>query len=176
MIPVFLWRRDEAIRVVLVGGVRGGLLRGANLAARCAADIIDVGCTPGREFPELAGVVRELVGGGMRVSIDSFDPSEIRTAVAAGAELVLSVNRSNLDVARDFARTKTRVVVIPDFGQGIETLEPSVEALEQWGVSYLIDPVVEPIGFGFFASLERFPAVRRRHAPAGLFMGIGDTT
>src|SRR6059036_1209861 len=142
---------------------REALRREAEHYRAHGADIIDVGCTPGREFPELAGVVRELVGGGMRVSIDSFDPSEIRTAVAAGAELVLSVNRSNLDVARDFARTKTRVVVIPDFGQGIETLEPSVEALEQWGVSYLIDPVVEPIGFGFFASLERFAAVRRRH-------------
>src|SRR5438876_4731131 len=113
---------------------REALRREAEHYRASGADIIDVGCTPGREFPELAGVVRELVGGGMRVSIDSFDPSEIRTAVAAGAELVLSVNRSNLDVARDFARTKTRVVVIPDFGQGIETLEPSVEALEQWGV------------------------------------------
>jgi len=155
---------------------REALRREAEHYRASGADIIDVGCTPGREFPELAGVVRELVGGGMRVSIDSFDPSEIRTAVAAGAELVLSVNRSNLDVARDLARTKTRVVVIPDFGQGIETLEPSVEALEQWGVSYLIDPVVEPIGFGFFASLERFAAVRRRHPAAALFMGIGNIT
>src|SRR5207249_2192521 len=108
---------------------REALRREAEHYRASGADIIDVGCTPGREFPELAGVVRELVGGGMRVSIDSFDPSEIRTAVAAGAELVLSVNRSNLDVARDFARTKTRVVVIPDFGQGIETLEPSVGAV-----------------------------------------------
>ncbi|OLC39040.1 MAG: hypothetical protein AUH81_02780 [Candidatus Rokubacteria bacterium 13_1_40CM_4_69_5] len=155
---------------------REALRREAEHYRASGADIIDVGCTPGREFPELAGVVRELVGAGMRVSIDSFDPGEIRTAVAAGAELVLSVNRSNLDVARDFAHTKTRVVVIPDFGQGIETLEPSVEALEQWGVAYLIDPVVEPIGFGFFASLERFAEVRRRHPAAALFMGIGNIT
>jgi dihydropteroate synthase len=155
---------------------REALRREAEHYRASGADIIDVGCTPGRAFPELAGVVRELVGAGMRVSIDSFDPGEIRTAVAAGAELVLSVNRSNLDVARDFAHTTTRVVVIPDFGQGIETLEPSVEALEQWGVPYLIDPVVEPIGFGFFASLERFAAVRRRHPAAALFMGIGNIT
>ena len=43
---------------------------------------------------------------GMRVSVDSFDPSEIRTAVEAGAELVLSVNGSNLDVARELAGTR----------------------------------------------------------------------
>jgi len=120
--------------------------------------------------------VHELVAAGARVSVDSFDPAEIRTAVGAGAELVLSVNGSNLDVAREFAGTKTRVVVIPDFGQGIETLEPSITALERWGVSYLIDPVIEPIGFGFMRSLERFAEVRRRYAGAPLFMGIGNLT
>jgi len=140
------------------------------------ADVIDIGCTPGREFPELGDVVRELVSAGMRVSVDSFDPAEIRTAVGAGAELVLSVNGSNLDVARDIAGTKTRVVVIPDFGQGLDTLEPSVGALERWGVPYVIDPVIEPIGFGFMRSLERYAETRRRYAGAPLFMGIGNIT
>ncbi|HYU00313.1 MAG TPA: DUF6513 domain-containing protein [Gemmatimonadales bacterium] len=155
---------------------RDALRREAEHYRASGADVIDIGCTPGRAFPELADVVQELVGAGMRVSVDSFDVGEIGTAVAAGAELVLSVNRSNLDVARDFGGTKTRVVVIPDFGQGIETLEPSIAALERWGVTYLIDPVIEPIGFGFFASLERFAAVRRRYPAAPLFMGIGNIT
>ena len=121
-------------------------------------------------------MVRELVGAGMRVSIDSFDPGEIRAAVAAGAELVLSINASNREVARELAGSETRVVVIPDFGQGLETLEPSVAALEQWGVSYLIDPVIEPIGFGFMRSLERYAETRRRHPDAPLFMGVGNIT
>ena len=140
------------------------------------ADVIDIGCTPGREFPDLDNVVRELVGEGMRVSIDSFDPGEIRAAVAAGAELVLSVNASNREVAHELAGGKTRVVVIPDFGQGLETLEPTVAALEQWGVSYLIDPVIEPIGFGFMRSLERYVETRRRYPKAPLFMGVGNIT
>lgn len=156
--------------------VRDALRREAEHYRASGADVIDIGCTPGRPFPALADVVRELVGAGMRVSVDSFDPAEIRTAVGAGAELVLSVNGSNLNVARDFAGTKTRVVVIPDFDRGIDTLEPSIAALERWGVSYLIDPVIEPIGFGFFASLERYAEVRRRHPDAPLFMGIGNIT
>ena len=155
---------------------RDALRREAEHYRASGADMIDVGCTPGREFPELGDVVHELVAAGARVSVDSFDPAEIRTAVGAGAVLVLSVNGSNLDVAREFAGTKTRVVVIPDFGQGIETLEPSITALERWGVSYLIDPVIEPIGFGFMRSLERFAEVRRRYAGAPLFMGIGNLT
>ena len=140
------------------------------------ADVIDIGCTPGRAFPALGEVVRELATAGMRVSVDSFDPGEIRTAVQAGAELVLSVNDSNLDGARELAGTRARVVVIPDFGRGLETLEPSIAALERWGVPYLIDPVIEPIGFGFMRSLERYVETRRRYPGAPLFMGVGNIT
>src|SRR5688572_26421012 len=140
------------------------------------ADVIDIGCTPGAPFPALAEVVRELRGAGMRVSIDSFDHDEILTAVAAGAELVLSVNGSNLEVAKELAGTGARVVVIPDFGQGLDTLDRNIEALERWGVPYLIDPIIEPIGFGFMASLERYAEVRRRYPAAGQMMGIGNIT
>jgi dihydropteroate synthase-like protein len=155
---------------------RDAVRREADHYRASGADLIDIGCTPGRAFPDLADVVRELVGAGMRVSVDSLDAAEIRTAVAAGAELVLSVNSSNLDVARELPAGKTRVVVIPDFGAGLETLEPSIDALERWGVSYLVDPILEPIGFGFMASLERFAQVHRRYPGVPLFMGIGNIT
>jgi dihydropteroate synthase-like protein len=140
------------------------------------ADLIDVGCTPGVPFPTLGEVVRELRAAGMRVSVDSFEPSEIRMAVEAGAELVLSVNDSNRDVARDLAGSGARVVAIPDFGEGIDTLPATIEALERWGVGYLIDPVIEPIGFGFTASLERYAEVHRRYPGVGQMMGVGNIT
>jgi dihydropteroate synthase len=140
------------------------------------ADVIDVGCTPGRSFPALAEVVRELADAGMRVSVDTFDPHEIRTAVAAGAELVLSVNGSNIEVAQDIAGTGARVVVVPELGGPLETLEPTLETLARRGVPYLIDPVLEPIGHGFMASLERYAEVRRRYPDAEMLMGIGNLT
>jgi dihydropteroate synthase-like protein len=144
------------------------------------ADIIDIGCTPGLAFPGLGDLVRDLVQSGMRVSVDSFDPTEIRAAVAAGAELVLSVNGSNIDVARELAGTPARVVVIPDIGASAETLldtlEPSLAKLEHWGVPYLIDPILEPIGMAFMASLERYAETRRRYPDAEMLMGIGNLT
>jgi dihydropteroate synthase-like protein len=140
------------------------------------ADLIDIGCTPGMAFPALGDVVRELRGAGLRVSVDSFDPDEIRTAVEAGAELVLSVNGTNLDVARDLRGTGARVVAIPDFGQSIDTLPPILESLDRWNVGYLIDPVIEPIGFGFTASLERYAEVHRRFPDAPQLMGVGNLT
>ena len=140
------------------------------------ADIIDIGCTPGLPFPRLGDVVRELRAAGMRVSVDTFDHGEIRTAVEAGAEMVLSVNGSNLDAARELAGTGAKAVVIPDFGEGLDTLEPSIQSLERWKVPYLIDPVIEPIGFGFTASLERYAEVHRRYPDAAKLMGIGNLT
>ena len=113
----------------------------------------------------------------MRVSVDTFDPDEIRTAVAAGAELVLSVNGSNIEVARDLAGTGARVVVVPDLGGTLDTLEPSLEQARRGGAfRYLIDPILEPIGFGFMASLERYAEVRRRYPDAEMLMGIGNLT
>jgi dihydropteroate synthase len=155
---------------------REAIRAAANYFRESGADVIDIGCTPGLPFPALADVVGELTGNGMRVSIDSFDAAEIRMAVAAGAELVLSVNSSNLDVARDLAGSNAAVVVVPDLGGSIETIDPTVIKLEQWGVSYLIDPILEPIGHGFAASLERYAEIRRRYPDAELLMGIGNLT
>jgi hypothetical protein len=140
------------------------------------ADIIDIGCTPGLAFPALGDVVRELVSAGMRVSVDSFDAGEIRAAVAAGAELVLSVNGSNVGVAPDLAAAGARAVVVPDAGVSFDSVDATIRVLESHGVRYLIDPVLEPIGFGFMASLERYAEARRRYPDAELMMGIGNIT
>lgn len=155
---------------------REGIRAAAEYFRASGADIIDLGCTPGAGFPALGEVVRELRQAGMRVSIDSFDPTEIRTGVEAGAEMVLSVNGSNIDIARELAGTGARVVVIPDLGEDLGTLDPSIERLERWGVPYLIDPIIEPIGFGFMKSLERYAEVRRRYPQAEQMMGIGNIT
>ena len=155
---------------------RTELLAAAEYYRTSGADIIDVGCTPGLPFPDLGDAVRDLRTAGHRVSIDSFDPDEIGTAVAAGAELVLSVNGSNIDVARDFAASGTGVVAIPDLGAGMETLDRTMDTLDGWGVRYFADPVVEPIGFGFMASLERYADLHRRRPEVQQMMGIGNIT
>jgi dihydropteroate synthase len=150
--------------------------RAAQSFVDAGADIIDIGCTPGLEFPSIGAVVRDLRAHRMRVSVDSFVPDEILAAVEAGAELVLSVNGSNIAVARDLAGSGARVVVVPDPGGTLDSIEPSVEKLVSWGVGFLIDPVLEPIGHGFMASLERYAEVRRRYPETEILMGIGNLT
>ena len=140
------------------------------------ADVIDLGLTPGRSYPALGETVRSLVSAGMRVSIDSFDPNEIHTAVDAGATLVLSINGSNRDVIQSLAGGPASVVAIPDFGAGLDTLDPTLAALENAKIPYFIDPVIEPIGYGFAASIQRYAEAHRRYPDAPLFMGIGNLT
>ena len=137
------------------------------------ADVIDVGCDPDGPFARVADIVRLLRDEGMRVSIDSLDPREIEPAVAAGAELVLSVNGTNIEIARSLG---CEVVVIPDDPGTLAGLDESVEKLETWGVPYRIDPIIEPIGFGFARSLGRYLTVRERYPDAEILMGIGNLT
>ena len=41
---------------------------------------------------------------------------------------------------------------------------------------FRIDPIIEPIGFGFAASLGRYLEVRRRYPDAAMMMGVGNLT
>jgi dihydropteroate synthase-like protein len=67
-------------------------------------------------------------------------------------------------------------VVVPDLGGSLDTIEPTLQKLSAWGVPYLVDPILEPIGFGFTASLERYAETRRRYPDAEMLMGIGNLT
>jgi len=149
------------------------ILAQARLMRASGADVIDVGCDPGDTWSGVADTVRALRGEGLRVSIDSFNPREIEAAVAAGAELVLSINSSNRAAAKSW---DCEVVVVPDVPATLEGLEDTVAVLQAAGVPFRIDPVLEPIGFGFAASLGRYLEVRRRYPDAEMFMGVGNLT
>ncbi len=140
------------------------------------ADIIDLGCVPGESWPRVAEVVRLLRGAGHRVSIDSFDRTEVELAVEAGAELVLSCNKGNRDWA---SKLPAELVVIPDDPRtpaALDELEETMGILSDAGAKFRIDPVLEPIGFGFATSLARFFSCRRRWPHVPVMMGVGNLT
>jgi dihydropteroate synthase len=137
------------------------------------ADVIDLGCEPGTPWAAVGDAVAALRDQGLRVSIDSFDPAEVSAAVAAGAELVLSVNAANRERAPEWG---VEVVAIPDQPGSLSGLDPTVEFLTRKGVPFRIDPILEPIGFGFAASLGRYLEVRRRYPDAAILMGVGNLT
>jgi dihydropteroate synthase len=149
------------------------LIRQARQFRDEGADVIDLGCDPGSRWQGLKDAVRALRHDGLRVSIDSFDTVEVADAVEAGAELVLSVDSSNRERAPDWG---AEVVAIPDRPGTLEGLDETVTFLERRGVAFRIDTIVEPIGFGFAASLGRYLEVRRRYPEAAMMMGVGNLT
>ena len=149
------------------------LLAEARRLAAAGADRIDVGCDPGDRWAGVGAAVGMLVAEGFRVSIDSFDPVEVAAAAKAGANLVLSGNSTNAAAAADWG---CEVVVVPDVPATMEGFDATIETLANAGVKYRLDPVLEPIGFGFAASLGRYLDVRRRHPDAEIMMGIGNLT
>lgn len=149
------------------------ILRQADLYRNSGADLIDVGCIPGESWSRAGEVVRLLVEAGHRVSIDSFDQAEVEAAVNNGAELILSCNYSNLDWV---SRLGTEVVAIPDLPEDFESLHRIVDQLLQSNTPFRIDPILEPIGYGFGASLERYYRARREFPDFEIMMGIGNLT
>ena len=137
------------------------------------ADVIDLGCIPGDSWNRAGEVTRLLRDEGFRVSIDSFDRDEVEAAVDAGAELVLSCNNSNLDWAADL---DAELVAIPDNPHEPMTLEPVIDRLSEKGTRFRVDPILEPIGFGFAASLSRYFDARRTWPDVEMMMGIGNLT
>ncbi len=149
------------------------LLRQADAYRRDGADVIDLGCIPGSRWSDLGPAVRRLKSEGFRVSVDSFDRAEVTAAVDAGAELILSVNSSNVDWAVDLP---VEWVAIPDEPSQTNTLETTLDRLLQAGRAVRLDPILEPIGFGFAASLVRYVSVRRQFPETPMMMGVGNLT
>ncbi len=149
------------------------LLAEARRLRAAGADRIDVGCDPGSVWAGVGDAVRMLVGEGFAVSIDSFEPREIAAATRAGASLVLSVNSTNVAAAADWG---CEVVVVPDVPATLEGFDDTIERLANERVPHRLDPVLEPIGFGFAASLGRYLDTRRRYPEAEMMMGIGNLT
>ena len=141
--------------------------------AQSGADMIDIGCIPGETCRTIGDYVKALVDEGLRVSIDSLNIGEIHSATTAGAELVLSVNRSNRDAAADWG---CDVVAIPDDVSDINSLDTTIEFLANRNISLRIDPILEPIGLGFAKSLNRYIQSRARWPEAEIMMGIGNLT
>ena len=137
------------------------------------ADVIDVGCDPGSRWIGIGAAVEALKRRGFRLSVDSFDSAEVADAVSAGAELVLSVNASNRVAAADWG---VEVVVVPDEPGTLLGLAETAAFLNARGLPFRLDPVLDPIGFGFAASLGRYLRVREQFPDAPLLMGVGNLT
>ena len=160
-----------------------------NLAKRfvaAGANIIDVGMVAGESRPKdarrIVQAVKQVVD--VPVSIDTLDPEEIREAVLAGADLILSADAGNIEEIAPIA-SKVAVVVIPtNQRQGyfpkkaqkrVKFLEEIIQKAKKLGMTKCIaDLILEPSDI-----LESFIALRKfadRNPAVPLFVGVSNVT
>jgi dihydropteroate synthase-like protein len=149
------------------------LVARAHTLASAGADVIDLGCLPETPFPLLAEAVVTLKAEGFRVSVDSADIGELQTGAKVGADYLLSLTEESLPLAFDH---DVMPVLIPAAAGDLDSLGRAIAAAERAGIPFIADPVLDPIHFGFAASLGRFIEARRRWPKVELLMGTGNLT
>ena len=150
------------------------------------ADIIDVGMVAGESRPSdakrIVTFVKQVVD--VPVSIDSLDPAEIREAVHAGADLVLSADAGNIEAIAPYVSNVAVVVIPTNQRQGyfpkkaeerVQFLEQIIQKAKRLGVTRCIaDLILEPSDV-----LESFIAFRQfadRNPNVPLFVGVSNVT
>ena len=150
------------------------LISQATKLVQDGADRIDLGCEPGQRWSAVSEAVRALRDRGIALSIDTFDVWEASEATSAGATLVLSVNKTNRNLALDWG---CEVVVVPDDTADFETsLMETAQFLDKHNIPFRLDPILEPIGCGFATSLGRYLKTRAMFPDVPILMGIGNLT
>ena len=139
----------------------------------CGADVIDLGCLPQTPFPHLSDAVVALHEAGYAVSVDSVEADDLLSAGRAGADYLLSLKEDTLWIADEVASVP---VLIPNEPADLGSLCRAMEAMQARGKQYVADAILDPIHFGFTASLVRYHELRRRNPQAELMMGVGNLT
>ncbi|HZT19740.1 MAG TPA: DUF6513 domain-containing protein [Dongiaceae bacterium] len=150
-----------------------GILARAEAYRADGADVIDLGCLPDTPFPHLEEAVAALAEKGFAVSIDSADPGELKRGARAGARYLLSLTEKTLGLADE---VEAIPVLIPARHGDLKSLLRAMEALDRRKRPYLADPILDPIHFGFMASLARYAELRRLRPDAAILMGTGNLT
>jgi dihydropteroate synthase len=174
--PPDLSRHDMRIFAEIVDAPRmrvAAVVARALASAKAGADVIDIGGLPDAPFPHLEETVQALKAEGLAVSIDSASTDELRRGAKAGADFLLSLTEKTLRLADE---TGAVPILIPAPHGDLRSLYRAADAMEQRGLPYICDPVLDPIHFGFTASLLRYAEFRRERPDAEMLMGTGNLT
>lgn len=148
------------------------------------AEIVDIGMIAGKGMPDKVSKLISLIKDNfdVPVSIDTLNEEEIRAAVDAGVDMILSINGSTID---DFAGLEVPAVLVPiDSKRGYYPRAPAqrvdylldlVKKAEELGYArVVVDPILEPVTQGLVESLMAFYELRKREPDIPILMGVGN--
>lgn len=141
---------------------------------RAGADVIDLGCLPDTPFDHMEETIAALKAEGFKVSVDSANVSELSRAVAAGADHLLSLDEETLSILPD--NSALVPVLVPRPHGDLDSLQRAAKIARAKGINFILDPILDPIHFGFAASIARYVELRAREPEAEIMMGTGNLT
>lgn len=140
---------------------------------RNGADVIDIGCLPGTPFPLMEEIIQTLKQEGFTVSIDSLEADDLLRGGKAGADYMLSLHESSLWIADEVAAIP---ILIPEKHEDLASLDRAIEAMLVKNRPFIVDPILDPLHFGFTQSIVRYHTVRNNHPDIEMMLGVGNIT
>ena len=137
------------------------------------ANIIDIGCLPDTPFDNMEAIIQGLKQEGFLVSIDSLETDDLLRGAKAGADYMLSLHESTLWVADEVDAIP---IIIPENHTDISCLERVIKTLQAKNKPFIIDPILDPIHFGFTDSIVRYHTVRNKFPDVEMMLGVGNIT
>jgi dihydropteroate synthase-like protein len=150
------------------------VLEKARGLVRAGADVIDLGCLPDTPFDHMEETIAALKAEGFKVSVDSANVGELSRAVAAGADHLLSLDEETLSILPD--NSPLVPILVPRPHGDLDSLQRAAKIARARGISFILDPILDPIHFGFAASIARYVETRAREPEAEIMMGTGNLT
>lgn len=137
------------------------------------ADVIDLGCLPGKPFVHLADAVKALKSAGYLVSVDSMSTQDLRVAGHAGADYLLSLTEKSIDLIDEVASTP---ILIPAKPGNLASLYRAIEHCLRKNKPFIADAILDPIHFGLTDSIVRYHKLRKKYPDIPIMMGVGNLT
>lgn len=150
------------------------VLAKARELTRLGADVIDLGCLPDTPFDHLEATIAALKADGLKVSVDSANVTELARAAKAGADHLLSLDEETLSILPD--NSPLVPVLTPRPHGDLDSLQRAARIARARGIAFILDPILDPIHFGFAASIARYVELRAREPEAEIMMGTGNLT
>ncbi len=145
----------------------------ANKFAAQGANVIDLGCLPGKPFLHLADSIKTLKQAGFKVSVDSMNTDELLLAGKSGADYLLSLTEKTLWIAD---AVEAAPVLVPAKPGNLASLYRAIEICLKQGKPFYADAILDPIHFGLTQSIVRYSKLRKKYPQINILMGVGNLT
>ncbi len=137
------------------------------------ANVIDIGCLPDTPFAHMEDIIRTLKQEGFLVSIDSLETDDLLRGAKAGADYMLSLHESTLWVADEVDAIP---IIIPEKHTDLSSLDNVISILQSKNKPFIVDPILDPLHFGFTDSVVRYHTVRQKYPDIEMMLGVGNIT